>query len=52
MSLVVKWCFKFCHLHLFKIEKKIEISISFDNLMDEESIVAFELTFLAFKIKK
>jgi hypothetical protein len=35
-----------------KLKKEFEILVSFDNFMEEESIVAFELGFLALNIKK
>jgi hypothetical protein len=43
---------KFYHFHLFEVERKIGIPISFDNFMKEESIVALDLGCLASNIRK
>jgi len=51
MSVVVNDALSFAIYIYLKLRKEIGISISFDNFMDEESIVVFELSFWAFNIK-
>ncbi len=49
--LVDKWCFKFYHFYLYKIERKNWNFNFFNNLMEKESIVVLELGFFASNIK-